>query len=352
MTTPLGPPFKVAIVGLGYFSQFHQQSWRAIQKTDIVAVCDTDSERASAVAADLGVSAYSDLDALLTAHDPDIVDIVAPPPAHRPLIERAARPGRLIICQKPFCGTVENAAATAQLASDAGATVIVHENFRFQPWHRQIKDQITDGHLGRIYQARFTLRPGDGRGADAYLARQPGFQKMPRFLIFETAIHLIDLFGWLFGDIQAVYADIARLNPVIAGEDTGTLLFDHAGGARTLFDGNRLSDHISDNQRRTMGEFVIEGEGGTLRLDGYGHLFWRRFGSLEEQPIPVTYPIDDAVFGGGCVEALNRHAVDALEGRHPFANTAEAYVDIMRIVDAAYTSADEQSKVQINARKV
>ncbi|MEM1399924.1 MAG: Gfo/Idh/MocA family oxidoreductase, partial [Pseudomonadota bacterium] len=78
MTTPLGPPFKVAIVGVGYFSQFHQQSWRAIQQTDIVAVCDTDSERASAVAADLGVSAYSDLDALLTAHDPDIVDIVAP----------------------------------------------------------------------------------------------------------------------------------------------------------------------------------------------------------------------------------------------------------------------------------
>ena len=47
----------------------------------------------------------------------------------------------------------------------------------------------------------------------------------------------------MFGDVSHVYADLRRLNPVIAGEDAGLILFDFANGARGLFDGNRLADH-------------------------------------------------------------------------------------------------------------
>ena len=69
---------------------------------------------------------------------------------------------------------------------------------------------------------------GDGWGDNAYLDRQPYFQTMPRLLVVETAIHWIDTFRFLFGEVDAVYARLRRINPAIAGEDAGLICFDGA----------------------------------------------------------------------------------------------------------------------------
>ena len=45
---------------------------------------------------------------------------------------------------------------------------------------------------------------------------------MPRFLIHETAIHLVDVFRFLMGEVAGVFARLKRFNPAVAGEDAGT----------------------------------------------------------------------------------------------------------------------------------
>ena len=62
------------------------------------------------------------------------------------------------------------------------------------------------GLLGTPHAISVRLRPGDGQGAAAYLERQPYFQNMPRFLVHETAIHFIDAFRFLLGEVRAVTA--------------------------------------------------------------------------------------------------------------------------------------------------
>ena len=161
------------------------------------------------------------------------------------------------------------------MAERAGVPLVVHENFRFQPWYREAKRLIDAGVLGALHAVAFRLRPGDGQGPRAYLDRQPYFQHMPRFLVVETAIHWIDTFRYLMGEVEAVTARLRRVNPVIAGEDAGYLIFEFAGGATGLFDGNRLNDHVAANPRRTMGEMWLEGSGGVLRLDGDARLWWK-----------------------------------------------------------------------------
>ena len=52
---------------------------------------------------------------------------------------------------------------------------------------------------------------------------------------------------------------------------------------RGTFDGNRLSDHIAKDRRLTIGEMLIEGSNGSLRLNGDGELFKRKFGILEKR---------------------------------------------------------------------
>lgn len=313
---------------------------------ELAGLCSLDAETAGTVAADYGIPVvFDELPAMLDALKPDLLDIVTPPPTHLAFIEAAAERGIPVICQKPFCADLAGAEAAAAVAERSGVPVIVHENFRFQLWYAEIKRLIDDGALGQPYQVSFRLRPGDGQGARAYLDRQPYFQAMERFLVHETAIHLIDVFRYLFGEVTAVTAHLARLNPVIAGEDAGLIIFEFAGGGRGLFDGNRLVDHAAENRRLTMGEMWVEGAEGTLRLDGDGGLFLRRHGENAEEP--VAYEWNDHGYAGDCVYRLQRHVLEYLRGETEVMNTAADYLANIRIEDAVYASSAEGRRIEI-----
>jgi predicted dehydrogenase len=223
-----------------------------------------------------------------------------------------------------------------EAAAEAGVRLIVHENWRFQPWYREARRLLGAGALGRLHNLAFVLRPGDGRGPRAYLDRQPYFQKLPRFLIHETAIHLVDTFRYLAGEVTGVFARLRRLNPAIAGEDAGHVLLDLASGAAGLFDGNRLNEHVSDDPRLTMGEMLIEGSEGRLRLDGFGRLWLKPVGRPEREH-PFAWRNDGP--GGGSVEALQRHVVAALADARPAETEAALYLRNLEVEEAIYRSA-------------
>jgi D-apiose dehydrogenase len=330
---------RVATIGAGYFSQFHHDAWSRMEDVDLVAVCDQDAAKAEAFARRWGIErVFTDAQTMLDEIKPDLVDIATPPTTHLALIRLAA--GRKVpaICQKAFCRTLAEAEEATRVAEDAGTLLVVHENFRFQPWFREIKRMLDEGRLGELYQVSFRLRPGDGQGPHAYLDRQPYFQKMERFLVHETAIHFIDTFRYLLGEVGSVFARLTRLNPAIAGEDAGIVLFEFENGTRALFDGNRLVDHPADNRRLTMGELLVEGSAGVIRLDGYARLYFRPFGSNEEQP--VAYSWENVGFAGDSVLQLQRHVVDHLKGDGPVVNRARDYLTNLRIEDAVYRSSE------------
>jgi len=334
---------RVACVGAGYFSQFHYGAWARMDGVEVVGACDTDLARASAT----GAPAFDDLAAMLEKTKPDLLDIIVPPPAHADTIRAALAAGiTWIICQKPFCNDLAEARAIVKEAKAAGAHLIVHENFRFQPWYRAIRAELDAGTIGAVQNATFRLRPGDGQGPRAYLDRQPYFQTMPRFLIHETAVHWVDTFRFLFGPVTAVYADLRRLNPSIAGEDAGQVIFDHAGGVRALFDGNRHLDHVADNLRRTMGEAWIEGTGGTLTLYGDGSVTRRAFGSDAAVNVHPADTWDG--FGGDCVYALQSHVIAAMKGTGTLENEAADYLTVLALRDAIYASADAGQKLAMD----
>ena len=333
---------RVACVGAGYFSQFHYGSWARIGDVEVVGACDLDRARA----AQTGAPAFDDLADMLLQAQPDLLDIILPPPAHAVTIRAALTAGiKWIICQKPFCTDMNEARAIVAEAEAAGARLVVHENFRFQPWYRTIKAALANGDVGEVQNATFRLRPGDGQGPRAYLDRQPYFQQMPRFLIHETAVHWVDTFQFLFGPATHVYADLRRLNPAIAGEDAGYVIFDHASGVRAVFDGNRHLDHAADNLRRTMGEAQIEGTAGVLTLFGDGSVTRRRFGEAED--VQLLPPDAWDGFGGDCVHALQSHVIAAMQTGAALENQARDYLTVIAIKDAIYASDAEGRKLTL-----
>lgn len=326
---------RVAMVGAGYFARFQLEGWRGCG-IDVVALCDTQRERAQALAREFGIpQVFGDVQVLLDAAAPTLLDVVLPPAAQHGVVAAALARGIATICQKPFGIDLDQAQAMAALARERGAMLAVHENFRFTPWFRECRRLIDTGFFGRLHGISFRLRPGDGQGPAAYLDRQPYFQAMPQLLVRETAVHFIDSFRYLMGEVRAVTARLRRLNPAIAAEDAGLILFEFDDERCGLFDGNRLNDHSAANPRLTMGEMWLEGERGVMRLDGDARLWWKPHHRPEAEH---AYPHDaPGAFGGACT-ALQAHVLAHLRDGAALENSATDYLANLHVQAAVYHS--------------
>ena len=333
---------RIAIVGTGYFSKFHFDAWIRLG-VNIVAICSLKENEAIYFSKKFdNCSIYSNFKKMIDEIDLDFVDIVIPPKDHLKFIKIAAKKNINIICQKPFTNSYSEALEAVNFTNKNNVLLIIHENFRFQPWYLKIKKVLENNSLGQLYQVNFRMRPGDGQGKDAYLDRQPYFQKMEKFLIRETAIHFIDVFRFLFGEIDSVFANLSKLNKIIRGEDAGYVFFNFKNGIKGIFDGNRLSDHIAKDRRLTIGEMIIEGSNGTLRLNGNGELFERKFGSNKE--LKISYKWHNKGFAGDSVFRCQRHIIDHYLKGTILYNCANDYLANLKIEKRIYES-NSQGKI-------
>ena len=269
---------------------------------------------------------------------PDFVDIITPPPSHREICAEAGRRGIHIICQKPLAPTLAEARLIVEEASGHGVRFMVHENFRFQPWHREIRRQLECGAIGvKLHSLTFRSRMGDGWGEHAYIPRQPYFREYPQLLVYETGVHFIDTFRSLAGEITRVTAWLRRLNPVIKGEDCGLLVFEFANGAIGQWDANRYNEPPAGTDvRYTFGEFLLEGDAGSMRLDLNGRLTLQTLGGAETE---IVYAHTRDGFAGDCVHATQRHFIDRLLDGRPFETGGVDYLKTLAVQDAVYRAA-------------
>lgn len=340
MTTPL----KGVCLGAGYFSHFQYEAWSRIPEVAITALANRNSDRAREAAERHGVPqvyAWDDLDRMLDEQQPDFVDIITPPETHFALVERIAPRGIAIICQKPVAPTLAESRAVVETAARHGARLMIHENWRWQPWYREMRRQLDAGTLGELHSISVRMRMGDGWPEDAYLARQPFFRDYPRLLIYETGVHFLDTFRFLGGEISSVYARLQRRNAAIKGEDAGQLMCGFASGATALLDASRYNEADTVDPRYTFGTVRLDGSRGHLELDTEGGLTLKPLGEASRK---LDYAHERRGFAGDCVYHLQRHFTDCLLAGTPFESTGEDYLKTVALVEAAYQS-DQSGQV-------
>ncbi len=162
---------RAAVIGAGYFSHFHYDAWARIADVDVVACCDIDERKANEVAKKFGIAnVYGDYLKMLDDCQIDFVDIVTRPDTHLPFGRTIAERSLAMICQKPLAPTFKESRELVKIADAAGVRFMVHENFRFQPWYREIKRLLDAETIGnKLHTITFRNRAGDGWGDDAYL---------------------------------------------------------------------------------------------------------------------------------------------------------------------------------------
>jgi predicted dehydrogenase len=287
----------------------------------IVGTCDADPTKAT----------YERLDQMLDELQPDFLDITTRPEQHLEMVRTAVERGIPVICQKPVAPHWREAVEMVELAEAADVPLVIHENWRWQPWYRVVQAELQKGLIGPPVTYTFRTRKLDGDGPDEY-PTQPYFRTYPRLLLFETLVHHLDTARFLFGEIEEVYARSRRVNPLIQGEDQVLLLTGHATGLNGVFDGHRFLDLRPDSP--PLGDFTVDGIGASLQVDAAGDV-WLWNG--RERKMVWQNTVGQG-YRGDSVRAVCRHFVDQLRGQRRWESTGREYLRTIACVEAGYCS--------------
>ncbi|MCH6257649.1 Gfo/Idh/MocA family oxidoreductase [Puniceicoccaceae bacterium K14] len=347
MTSSKSNQLRGVCVGAGYFSRFQYAAWKRIPEVAISAICNRNLEKAKALANQLRIpNAYGidQLEEMLDVEKPDFIDIITPPETHLPIVTAAAKRGIAIICQKPLAPTAEESSKIVEIARKEGVRFLVHENWRWQPWYREMKRQLDAGSIGKLFSISVRMRMGDGWPEDAYLARQPFFREYPRLLVYETGVHFLDTFRYLGGEVESVYARLQQRNSIIKGEDAGQIVVGLKSGATAILDASRYNEAETADPRYTFGTVRIDGSQGHMELDTEGNITLKNLGL---NPKKLDYHHERIDFAGDCVYNLQRHFTDRMLDGLPFETSGEDYLKTIDLVEASYESANKGTVIYL-----
>jgi predicted dehydrogenase len=122
---------KVGVFGVGHLGKFHLNNWKEINKAELAGFYDPDDAVAREVADKYQLVRFSDPDELIDACD--VVDIVAPTPAHFSLCEKAIRKGKHVFVEKPLANTMAEARELVKLVRESNVKLQVGHVERFNP---------------------------------------------------------------------------------------------------------------------------------------------------------------------------------------------------------------------------
>ena len=327
MTT--NAPLRIGMVGAGMISRYHLAAWRRCAGAEVVAIADPSDSAARDRAADFDVpSVFPDAYAMLDAIQLDAVDIAAPMEFHAEICRAAADRGIAIMCQKPLCPTLEEARA---LVAEIGGRVpfMVHENWRFRPQYRRIRQWLDEGRIGRV--RAFTMEvmssglvtdlPGQPPPA---LRRQAFMARMRRLTVLEGMIHQIDTLRFLLDGLAAAGARVARLSDAVVGEDTAMLLLESPGGAIGTMS---TSMTVPGAAPRSSDTLRLIGERGTITFADW---------ALRCSGDPAVERWEPEEAYQASFDAVIAHFADALRRGTAFETSAEENLATLALVDDVY----------------
>jgi len=211
--------------------------------------------------------------------------------------------------------------------------LMVHENWRFRPWYRTLRQWLARGDLGQVQWATMTMlssglvRDASGRFPD--LVRQPFMANEKRLMIAEVLIHHLDVVRWLFGPLRLVAARTAHRVPEVAGEDL----------ARDL---PRSCDGRAGHRRRHARGPRIRGRDGGSPGDRRqrSERLARRRRAQSPGPAPRQESFDFERDYQASFDGAIGHFVDCLASGGAFETDVLDNLETLRLVDQAYAAAD------------
>ncbi|WP_419421109.1 Gfo/Idh/MocA family protein [Legionella sp. D16C41] len=199
---------KIGIIGCGKQAAKHITALRENNFYNIV-IYDINQQVCCKLAQEYGVNIESIEDMLADKNTKGII-ISTPTPSHFDLICLALKARKHVFCEKPLCENINQAKTLELLSEETGCFVQVGYVYRQVPAFRELKKmlQAPEQPLGHISFANFRI---GGRGDHSAWKHK---KDLGGGAINEMFMHMLDLSGWLLGEIIDVnHCEILLLRP-------------------------------------------------------------------------------------------------------------------------------------------
>lgn len=342
---------RVGLVGLGSMARVLGDAIRQSEGLELVALCTRNAGKLAARAAAWGVqNTYTDYNAFLQDDTLDAVVVATPNHLHEEMSIAALQSGRHVLCEKPPALSADGARRMQAAAQASGRLLMLGLVFRFDPKYDLLCDLRERGLFGEFYygKAGYIRRSGSPRGWFAQKALSGGGP------LIDLGPHIIDLAMRTMGD----FAPVSVLARTFSGAE-GL----RAPKCHGVYTAAEADDENGEGDVEQLASLVIRADSGAQLLvetSFAGHIPKDRMymellgtrGGVQTDPalcISTTlhgYLMDMAPVVDceqfdyeQAIAAEVAHFADCMAGRCVCKTPPELGVLLMRVIDAAYRSA-------------
>lgn len=298
------------------------------------AVMVRDKERARKLAEKYGARRYYDsAEELLQDREIDAVYICTPVYLHKEHTIKAAQRGKHVLCEKPLALNVEEGVEMVKTCREKGVKLMVAFMMRFHPAHREARRIIEEGALGKVVLAHI-------QNFLWYPPTEGAWRQNPKLggggALMDVGSHCIDLLTFLLGKAKRALGIMDNVLFPYPVEDTSVLFLEFERGCRGVVENSFAIPHRENH-------LEIYGERGSLLISRsigpYTDFRMRLLSEKGEEVLPLSYENPYRLE----FEAFSQ----CIEEDSPSPITGEEGVENLRIMEAAYTSAEEGKPVWI-----
>jgi predicted dehydrogenase len=317
-----------------HHAELYAATLESLDDAELVAVADEVDDRGQSFADSHGID-YQSADDVLERVDAAVV--CAANVDHGPWVRQAATAGVDVLCEKPLAPTGDEAAELVRVCESAGVALGVAMPVRFSEPIRQAKAAVDEGAVGDLKAVVgtnllqkmavgtwFTDPDLSGGGA-----------------ILDHSVHVVDLARWFVGqEVREVYTETDTRFSDIEVEDVDVLSMELGDGTIFTHDGSWRQPE----EWNFWGDVTLRliGTNGVVEVDCFDQVLTRTRDSSDDPGI-------DSVFWGTDInEGLVGDFVDAVANNRPPAVTGTDGLREVRVVDAAYESADTGEPVSVD----
>jgi myo-inositol 2-dehydrogenase/D-chiro-inositol 1-dehydrogenase len=235
---------RFALLGAGRIGKVHAKAVSGNASAKLIAVADAFPAAAQAIASAYGCEVRT-IEAIEAAKDIDAVVICTPTDTHADLIERFARAGKAIFCEKPIDLDVDRVKACIKVVSETNGKLMVGFNRRFDPHFMAVRQVIDDGKIGSVEMVTITSRDPGAPPVD-YIKRSGGIFR-------DMTIHDFDMARFLLGEepvtVSATAAVLVDKAIGDAGDyDSVSVLLQTASGKQAMISNSRRATYGYDQR--------------------------------------------------------------------------------------------------------
>ena len=329
---------RVGLVGAGAIAQLaHLPVLSKIKGAQLVALCDNDGPKASAIAERLGIpDVFTDFEDLLELDQVDAVVIATPNHLHEPHVLRALKSKVDVLCERPLSLTSRGVERILSAAKQSGRKVVVGNNHRFRSDVQQLNRFIQGGELGRL----IGVRAGHYQLATSRTGWRFRRPEAGGGAFFEHGFPLVDLALWLadFPEPVRVNAHMDRGRGVGTVEDAMLVHVECAGGTSFSFD---VSWAYVGQEERWW--FEVLSARGSARLAPL-----RVVKMLNGKPTDVS-PSGAAARESVFLQSYRAelaHFIAVVNEETPY-DAPEDQLVVMKLIEAIYKAAEEGREVRL-----